>query len=40
MTNDLAIITQWIELDYIQYMIMASVLLGVMKLLKQLVMRG
>lgn len=40
MTNDLAILTQWIEIDYIQYLIMASVFLGVMKLLKQLVMRG
>jgi len=34
------IIEQWIQLDYIQYMLMAGVLLGIMKLLKQLLTRG
>ncbi len=37
---NIVIIEQWIQLDYIQYMLMAGVLLGVMKLLKQLLTRG
>lgn len=39
MTN-LDILTQWIQLDYIQYMIMATVLLGLIKCLKYLLIRS
>lgn len=33
------ILEQWILLDYIQYMIMATILLGVMKTIKYLIIR-
>lgn len=34
------IISEWIKLEYIQYLLMGTVLLGIMKSLKYLLMRG
>lgn len=34
------ILTEWIKLDYIRYMMMAMIVLGIFKIFKKIVMRG